>query len=88
MNKCNRGEEDAKKDNMEENESFDSQQGMSESPVERKHQGIEEELQSSELQEEALAIPEYELVSCDQKPQVASYNNDNKCDEDAKEDLK
>ncbi|MCI81014.1 HEAT repeat-containing protein 5B-like, partial [Trifolium medium] len=43
---------------------------MSESPVEREHQGMEEESQSSGLQEEALVIPGYELVSFDQKPEV------------------
>ncbi|GAU16513.1 hypothetical protein TSUD_167430 [Trifolium subterraneum] len=67
---CNRGEEDAKKDNVDENESFDSKKGMSESPVEREHQGMEEELQSSRLQEEALVIPGNELVSFDQTPEV------------------
>ena len=58
---CKRGEEDAKKDCVDENESHDSKQGTSESPAESKHQEMEEELQSSQLQEEALAIPQNEL---------------------------
>ncbi|MCH90019.1 HEAT repeat-containing protein 5B-like protein, partial [Trifolium medium] len=67
IEQCNRCE-DGKKDSVNENESHDSKQGTSKSPIENKHQEMQEELQSSELQEEALAIPESELVSCDQKP--------------------
>ncbi|KAK2359319.1 HEAT repeat-containing protein [Trifolium repens] len=70
IEQCNRCDEGGKKDGVNENESRDSKQGTSESPVESKHQEMQEELQSSELQEEALAIPESDLVSCDQKPEV------------------
>lgn len=66
----NRGEEDAKKDDVDENESRDFKQGMSESPVEREHQEMEEELRSSGLQGEASAIPVNDLVLFDQKPKV------------------
>ncbi|RHN44030.1 hypothetical protein MtrunA17_Chr7g0214901 [Medicago truncatula] len=66
----NGGEEDAKKDGVDENESHDFKQGMSESPVEREHQEMEEELRSSGLEGEASAIPGNDLVSFDQKPKV------------------
>lgn len=66
----NRGEENAKEDGVDENESHDSKQGLSESPAEKEHAEIEEELRSSGLQEDALPIPRIELVSCDQKPEV------------------
>jgi hypothetical protein len=101
IEQCNRYDEDAKKDGVSENESHDSKQGTSESPVESAHQEMEQELRSSELQEEVSSVLGNELVAGDQKPevesegsmkedmpeQVASDNNDNKCDEDAKKDL-
>jgi hypothetical protein len=88
----NRYDEDAKKDGVSENESHDSKQGTSESPVESAHQEMEQELRSSELQEEVSSVLGNELVAGDQKPevesegsmkedmpeQVASDNNDNK----------
>ncbi|XP_058736234.1 protein SWEETIE-like isoform X1 [Vicia villosa] len=97
----NRCDEDAKKDNLNKNESHDSQHGMSKSPAESAHQEVEEELRSSELQKEVSPIPGNELVSCDQNPEVEAEGSiedapeqavsdppelQQGCDEDGEED--
>ncbi|KAI5432457.1 protein SWEETIE [Lathyrus oleraceus] len=66
----NRCYEDKKIDSVNENENYDSKQGTSESSGESAHQEMEEQLQSSKLQEEVSSIPGNEPDSCDQKPEV------------------